>query len=272
VHRYVGSNLFGTLAPLTLATITAFLLTTERLRGASALWKWLAFAALGTGFMATLDPSAYRHLILPTFLVLTILGPLSVDALVRRAAASTPAFARQAACLGLLVLAVQYLPLFYSLDDQIPKVGSRSAHGRLLQRIRDTQGPILVPYHGFLSSQAGRRMGLHHLALTDVLRAKGNRLERQDPQFFDKMFEVLRQGPHRPTLILDVPLDKAGPYWKDLTNCYRLVEDLMDTTTGEFLVVPGSAMNVSARFVYAPVEPGSSASAPASRAGTVNDR
>jgi hypothetical protein len=272
VHRYVGTNLFGTLAPLTLATIAAFLLTTERLRGASALWKWLAFAALGTGFMATLDPSAYRHLILPTFLVLTILGPLSIDALVRRAAASTPAFARHAACLGLVVLAVQYLPLLYSLDDQIPKLGSRSAHARLLERIHDTPGPILVPYHGYLASQAGRRMGLHHLALTDVLRAKGNRLERQDPLFFDRMFDVLRQGPNRPTLILDVPLDKAGPHWKDLTKSYKLVEDLAETTTGELLIVPGPHMNSSARFVYVPVEPGAAASAPASRASTVNER
>jgi len=79
---------------------------------------------------------------------------------------------------------------------------------------------------------AGKGMGMTVLPLDDILRAKGNRLLKRDPHYFERMFDSLRTGLVRPTIVSDTVLSKCGdaslPLWSSLEGPYRRTGDMGD--------------------------------------------
>lgn len=225
ILHYVGAGVFGALACMTVPTLFSLALPDRPWLGRNGLWMWAALAAFGTGLMATLDPYAYRHVLTPTVVILGIVGPLSLvrlgDALDRRG--PTPGWeSGWGARISTLLLAAQFLPLFYPVHDQLPHPRAREASDELRVQLRAIDGPVLLPYHGFYTWQSGRGTSLDIIAFDDIARSRGNSLLRKDPHFLDRMFEPLHSGPGRPTLVMDVPLAAAGPLWASLEPYYKL--------------------------------------------------
>jgi hypothetical protein len=110
-----------------------------------------------------------------------------------------------------------------------------------------------VPYHGFYDWSAGKGTSLHIIALDDILRARGNRLLKRDPAFFDRMFEPLRTGPQRPAIVTDVELERSGHLWASLAPFYRL-EGELGWITEELRPITGNRF--SPTYIYVPREPG----------------
>jgi hypothetical protein len=69
---------------------------------------------------------------------------------------------------------------------------------------------------------------MHAIALDGLIRARANSLFRRDPQFLDRLFDPLRHGSDRPTLITDSDLEQsqgaARRLWISLAAAYRLDE------------------------------------------------
>lgn len=252
VIAYLGEILTGKFGPLTIPIVMAATIPGTTFRGPEWLWYWVAVAGAGTGLLATLDPYAYYHVLMPTIASLALAGPIALHRLSLRLGASGAARASAVVC---LVLALQFLPLLYPMRTLVPRAGAAAAHRDLVERLRALPGPVLLPFHGYYGTLAGKGTGMTVLPLDDVLRARGNRLLRRDPRYFERMFDSLRAGPGRPLIVSDTVFSKCGDaslaLWRSLEGSYRLEGDLGSLT--ERLRPLAGARNAPT-WIYAPVD------------------
>jgi hypothetical protein len=267
ILTYLGHGVFGTLALLSVPVLLSLARAERPWRGPSGIWMWAGLGAIGTGLLATLDPSAYRHVMIPTMVTLAILGPISLARVSRDLESAGAGAARVPSVLFSGMLLLQFVPLLYPVRSQMPHPHAAEAHAALLGRLRSIEGVVLMPYHGFYLSQAGKPVSLQIIALDDILRARGNRLLARDPRFLDRMFEPLRRGPHRPAIVTDIPLERGNSaLWRSLAPVYALA-DTLGWISEPLRPVTGNPY--APRYLYLPVEPAASeaASAPASAPG-----
>src|SRR5207248_3937686 len=115
IQHYLGPGMFGMLGPLTVASILSLALPFRPWRGPSGLWAWVGLGALGTGLLATLDPSAWHHVFIPSMVALAVLGPISYDRLANHFVAAEPRAADRARGVAYLLLSLQFIPLIYGI-------------------------------------------------------------------------------------------------------------------------------------------------------------
>lgn len=225
IFNFVGLRVLGTLGLLVAPVLVSLGMPARPWRGRDGLWAWFGLAAVGSGLMATLDPSTYAHTLMPLMAALAILGPISLHRLTQQATTNSVQanFAGGIAC-GVLVL--QFLPLAYAVRGHMPHPRANEAHREFVADLKRHPGHVLVPYHGFYEWSAGKGSSLHIIALDDILRARGNRLLREDPRFFERLFATLKEGADRPAIVTDVPLAQSGPLWASLEGSYTLSREL----------------------------------------------
>jgi hypothetical protein len=267
VLDYFRLHLLGAFSCLSLPALISLSLPRRPWREPAGLWWWTGLAAIGTGLMATLDPSAYFHVLMPTLAAFALLGPLALHRLAGgngSEEAPAPAYAARTLAID-VVLLLQFLVLLYSPIQRFwPRSDGREALAAWEDELRHVAGPVMIPFHGFYLTTVGKQMSVHVLPLDDVLRAKGNSLLRRDPKYFEKMFATLRSGPNRPVLFSDAPLESCGnlsrPLWSSLNAGYRLAGRV--GPLAEQLRAPDGYRG-SPSYVYVPIEPDSGAAPPA---------
>ncbi len=263
IERYVGGGLLGMLGGLTVPALLSLMLPEPPWRGRSGVWAWLGLAALGTGLLATLDPSAWRHVFIPSMMAMAVLGPLSIWRLWRVLGDAAPAVAARALGVACVLIVLQFVPLIYNLHVEKPHPGVRAAREALLGEIRAIPGRVIVVEHGYYATLAGKGAGLQQIAIGDLERSEGCALFRRDPHYLDRLMDPLRRGPGRPTLITDEPLAEIDPLWATVAPGYRLARDLGELTA-PLRTFAGHAL--APRYVDRPVEPAAAADTPGSGA------
>lgn len=246
---YLGQRLFGRLGLLAGASVLSLALPLRPWRGRDGLWTWVGLGGLATGLLATLDPGAYRHVQMPTMLVFAVLGPISLHRIAAEMTATRAAQIRTAMGVMCGALALQFLPLLYPAHEFLPHPRAAEARAAFVAELQRLPGGVLVPYHGFYSSLAGKSTSLHIIPLDDLIRSRGSALARDNPTYLEGMFQPLREGPNRPAIVTDVPLAQSGPLWASLDSAYVLSKEL-----GPFseTLRPVTGNRFTSRFIYVP--------------------
>ncbi len=250
IQRYLGIGLLGTIGVLTIPTMLTLALPNPPWRGRGAIWLFAGAGSVCTGLMATLDPSAWHHVFIPTMVGFSILGPISVEALLRAISPNAAPNADRDHALAWGVLLLQLIPLVYSVHGMLPRHHALEARRDFVETLRETPGGVLVICHGFYATLAGKGMGAQIIAVGDLARSFGNRLERRDPRYLDRFADPLRVGSDRPVLFADYPLEKLGAPWDGLGESYRLAEDYGDRFAN---LAPTSGEKGYPRYRYVPV-------------------
>ncbi|HEV2105730.1 MAG TPA: hypothetical protein VGU27_08365, partial [Candidatus Eisenbacteria bacterium] len=226
ILHYLTAEAFGRFAMLTAPAVLA--LPSRPWREPVGIWWWMALGGAGTGFLATLDPYAYYHTLMPSLCGFALLGPLALH---RLGADQRPEARPALAWATALLLAVQFATLAYSPRALRPHPHGARTLARMVAFLRAQPRPTLV-LHGFYMDAAGRGTALDILPLDDVLRARGNHLLRRDPAYFERLFASVRSGPGRPAFVTDTTLESVGdasrPLWRSIAPGYRLAGDLGD--------------------------------------------
>jgi hypothetical protein len=250
--NFFGKNLFGSLGLVAGAALFSLGLSVRPWRGRDGIWMWAAVAGVAIAAMATLDPSVYSHTLMPTVAALAILGPISLCRIAKELSQTRVAQLKTTLGLACGVLTIQFLPLLYPIESLLPHARAAEARDQLTRELKDKPGDVLMPYHGFYSWRAGKGTSLHIIPLDDVVRARGNRLLRDDPGYLERMFQPLHEGDPRPAIVTDVPLAASGGLWSRLENAYTLSGDLA-AISDVLRPVTGNAF--SPKFVYLPKPP-----------------
>jgi hypothetical protein len=249
IERYIGGGLLGMLGVLTVPAIVSLGLPDAPWRGRSGLWMFLGLAGFGTGMLATLDPSAWRHVFIPSMMAFSVLGPLSLWRLARTFGPGAAEARGRGAAFALMSLG--FVPLIYPLHSEAAHGGAKQARAEFVQTLRDIPGPVIVVEHGFYGWLAGKGMAMQQIAFGDLERAPHDKLFVEDPNYVEKLLTPLRGGPGRPTLVTDEPLPDVGPLWNLVDPAYRMTRDMGDT----FKPLRGFGGHAAwPRYIYTPVD------------------
>ena len=281
IFVYLGDVLVGKFGALTLPTAMAVTLglvdraeSGERAtHGREWLWYWAALGGIGTGLLATLDPYAYFHTLMPTIAAFAVAGPIALHALAARLEGGAPIAgagsmgardaSRPVSAVACVVLALAFLPLLYPMRTLLPRPGAAATRRDYVEKLRSLPGPVLLPFHGYFTTLAGKGTGMCVLPLDDVVRAKGNALLKRDPRYFERMFDSLRAGPDRPLIVSDTVFAKCGDasrsMWASLDGPYAQAGDLGELT--ERLRPLAGSLNAPT-WIYVPVDSGRNAARP----------
>ncbi len=254
---FLQLRLLGSFSPLTLPALFAFARGGKLWNEPVSFWWWTGLGGIGCGFLATLDPYQYFHVLMPVLAALAITGPIAIHRLLIAGETTARWRGEAFACCA---LALQFLAILYHpLAGHVRRDDGREARAAWVARLAAEPGPVLMPYHGWYTTLAGKGPSISLLPIDDILRSHGNSLLERDPQFIAKLFEPLRRGPGRPVLFTDVPLDsfrdRSGPYWRSLRFSYRLADTLPLEPSLRALDGYGS----TPRFLYRPIEPDAAA-------------
>jgi hypothetical protein len=85
--RYVGIQLLGKLAVLTIAATLSFALPTPPWRGPGGMWMCMGMAAVGAGVWATQSAHIGSQFLLPSVVAFALLGPISMQRVTRHLSA-----------------------------------------------------------------------------------------------------------------------------------------------------------------------------------------
>lgn len=232
IRAYIGDGLLGHLGPLMVPTLLAVGVGEPSWKGRPGIWTWTLLAGLGTGLLATLDPHAWRHVFMPTFMTLCIAGPIALARMETEFTRISPKAGARANIAVSLLLVGQFVPLIYSVGLERGHRNAAGARAQFIQLLRDLPGPVWVPTHGFYASLAGKGTGMQFIAIDDIQRAPGNTLLKRDPQVLDRLVEDLRSGPNRPFIVADGPLEKSGPLWGRIGEGYRVIREIPEWSEG----------------------------------------
>ena len=72
----------------------------------------------------------------------------------------------------LIACLLQFVTLFYNPIDQLPSKNDLEAGQSLIRIIKNIEGEVFLPYHGFLPTLAGKSMNAHSMAIADILRGE----------------------------------------------------------------------------------------------------
>jgi 4-amino-4-deoxy-L-arabinose transferase-like glycosyltransferase len=197
-------------------TAAAFYLLVEFQTGnkRKALFYLLIVGAMvGVSWVGRLNRGGYNNVLLPAYAGLAILFGLAFHHAVQRAR-SIPSH-KESWLEGLIFLLgiVQFVFLMYNPYRQIPTAQDVAAGEQLLETIRQAPGEVLIPYHNYLLSLAGKPGQAHWAGIEELIGLYGGSEMALGTELLQQMRQKIERQEYS-LLILDEKWDVEGYYVK----------------------------------------------------------
>ncbi len=166
-----------------------------RERGAAIDHLVFAGAMLACAWLSRLHGGGFVNVLMPLHAAIAIAAGCSWGS---AAVGSGPRWLRPA--IG-AALVGQFVLLVYDPSSAVPSARHRTAFDALVERIREIDGPVIVPYHGHLTALAGKERHAHTMAVADVLRGTDRALRSRLYLAIDERIERREFG----AIVLDDP-------------------------------------------------------------------
>ncbi|MBK8976010.1 MAG: glycosyltransferase family 39 protein [Planctomycetes bacterium] len=210
-----------------------------------------ALGALLAALSSRLHVGGAINVLMPGILALALLAPFAWAEAVRRG----PFVTRVVGVLLLVQLAITWVefgnesdphpPRLFRPARYVPTATDRAAGERLVALLRDADGDVLVPLHGYLPRLAGKPPGAHAMALIDIQRSGEPELwARLEKQFFDSA-----RDRRADLVVLDEGIEHFG---RLVVPGYRVEGLLFEPGERTFLPVVGLPTRPNVRFRRAP--------------------
>jgi len=125
----------------------------------------MALAALIAGAFSIGNEGGFANVIMPFAAFVVPLLPIAMSEIPRTYVKLAPAV--------YVIILIQFVALYFNpLSEKmvIASAHQRSGGDRFMQRLRAISGEVFIPYHGFITRQAGKPSHAHVLSSLDVLR------------------------------------------------------------------------------------------------------
>lgn len=150
--------------PMVVLTALWLILRSKKERARFGL---LTLGMLAIAFFSALHSGSYRNTLLPAHAILSLLFGLAWSKVHQKERGSGQRIAFY------LVAILQLGLLSYNPANFIPGKEDQRAGQDLVRQIREIDGPVLIPRHGYLAALASKKSTAHEMAMNDVL--KGDR-------------------------------------------------------------------------------------------------
>ncbi len=200
----------------------------------------MSMGMLGTAWFSRLHLGGYDNVLFPAYAALSILfglGAFKVFEFFRAASADKRRLIQFS---FYLVFIMQFLVLAYNPRAQIPTQNDLDAGYVFIEIMAQLPGDIIVPYHSYLPTLAGKKSHAHHQPVSDVIRgddspAKDRLLDEINRAITSKKFNAL---------ILD------APWFPELTERYYVRQRKVFGNANVFWTLTG--MRTTPQMIYVP--------------------
>ena len=232
------------IATLPLAFIFSILYLFVRSQGQKrkdrCFYLLMFIAMVGATWLTRLRLGSYDNVLMPAYAALSILfglGAKEVFHLIRSGATNKGRLLEVGVY---LVCIAQFLVLTYNPQRQVPGKEDAESGRVLIATMAEMPGEVLMPYHSFLPTLAGKRSHAHHQAISDIMVG-------DDGPIKDKLYDEITQaiGKQRfDALILD------SPWFPKLTEKYYKPDRMLFDHPDVFWTVTG--MRTNPQIIYVP--------------------
>jgi hypothetical protein len=236
-------DLLGTF-PLAIACIVVYLVAALRPRHPSAFWVAVLLGALAGSFLTRVKEGSDYNVMLPTYAAIIVLFGMALDLFFQRLRDMDAGVRKPLETLTYILCILQFLLFAYNPAAQLPTQADRQAGERLVEMIANTDGEVYVPFHGYLTTMAGKGSYAHSWAMEDILKTK----TRGAPILKADISKALRE--HRFSLIL---MDDSLWVMSELDQYYTAIGPVFDQKEVFYPVAGG--MRIRPETIYAPKLP-----------------
>ncbi len=141
-------------------------------------------------------------------------------------------------CFVMCLCIFQFLSLSYNPSKQLPSKEDREAGNKLVQIMRNIEGDVFLPYHGYIPALAGKKTYAHYMAMDDILRAA-------DDEIKDNLVDEIRAAIRRKqfsAIILDSPW-----FTEEIEESYTLSRGIFDNAD---VFWPVTGMKTRPEMIY----------------------
>jgi len=131
----------------------------------------LALGMSASAWLPRMQSGGIENTLIPTYALIAILFGLGLHSATSSLRGAQPGVRRPVELLIWTLCAVQFVSLAYNPAAAVPTAADRLAGESLVQRLAETEGPVLVYSHGHLASRAGKPATAHAMAFGDALLA-----------------------------------------------------------------------------------------------------
>lgn len=169
---------------------------------------------LFASWSVSIREGSFDNVFIPAAAGIAICFGLGAHALYKQTAddeKESPVAGRLLPLFVLLLCGAQFATLGYDPRDQWPSEADLRAGDELVRLLRDTEGDVFLPFHGFLGPKAGKRMFAQGVAIGDVIAARGPEADtlQQD------INRAYNEGEFS-TLVIDGEMDPGLASWLGL--------------------------------------------------------
>jgi hypothetical protein len=121
----------------------------------------IAAGMIGGTYVVRIRAGSYDNTLMPAYAMIAILSGMALPIVARPGRA----------ILGYGAWLAQFALLLYNPAPQLPTRADLIAGRALVERIRQVEGPVYIPCHGYLAAMAGKPTHAQMMALGDALRS-----------------------------------------------------------------------------------------------------
>ncbi len=162
------------LRPLPIASAALLFALFQRISSSARRWDAfyvaLSIGGFGAAWLSRLHFGGYNNVLLPAYAVLAVLFGIGAHEAISLLAPEPTARRKLLESFVYLVCVAQFASLAYNPVSLVPDRKDLEAGIEFVSDMSRVEGEVLLPYHGFLPSLAGKRSHAHAMALFDVMR------------------------------------------------------------------------------------------------------
>jgi hypothetical protein len=227
--RFWTRDLIPTM-PIALLAAAAYMCT-PKAPGRSFYFS-MAAGLIAAAWLSRVKVGGFSNVLIPAHAILALLTGLSLSTWSSRLRERLPP--RLLPRTWLYAVAIgQFLMLAYNPMDHLPRASSRAAGDALVQIIRDTNGPVWVPYHAYLAELGGKPGHAHWMAVSEIL-SHGTPKIREDLSV--ELRAAISERRYRMIVMSSYPFADFPP----IEDSYELKQDLFGADKKVFLPLTGA--------------------------------
>jgi 4-amino-4-deoxy-L-arabinose transferase-like glycosyltransferase len=203
-------------------------------------YSLISMGMLGGAWLTRLRLGSYDNVLIPAYAVLSILFGLGIHRAFELIVGGS-AIKRKVIEAGIyLVCITQFSLLVYNPQAQIPTRTDLEAGRGFIDTMARLPGDILVPYHGYLPTLAGKRSYAHDVAVNDVLNDTDSRVAAE---LLEEIKRAVREKSFN-AILLD------QPWFLEFTERYYRADRALFASPDVFW--PATGKRTRPQLVYVP--------------------
>jgi len=182
----------------------------------------LFFVLLGVAMVASswtgrLNRGGVLNALIPAYAYLSILFGLGFDRIIKSIEKYLKDERSPVKAFVYIVCIIQFALLYYNPIQQIPTQKDLEAGYGLVETLRQIEGDVYIPSHGYLAVYAGKKSFAHTVAVNDIRGLYGGKPKKDAGELNKDLFKAIRQ--HRfGAIILD---GRRRLFERDIRKYYR---------------------------------------------------